>query len=95
MNFPIGTSIPLSFRYLLAGIPQTGQTVSVKVVDAKTGATLLSSTTMTEVVSGQYVYTWNSGITQFTNCLATYTILSKQVDEFFQIVDDEIYSRIN
>lgn len=95
MRFAIGAPITLSFRYILAGIPQTGQTVTATVVNALTGATLLSQTPLNEVVAGQYTYSWSSGLTQFTNCRATYTILGKQVDDYFQIVDDEILSRMN
>lgn len=93
--YDVGASIPLSFRYLLGGVPQTGQTVTVVVVNSQTGASVLASQTCTEVVSGQYVYNWTNPPIVLSNLRATYTILSKQIDEYIQIMDDELISKVN
>jgi hypothetical protein len=80
-------SITLDFRRLVGGTPQTGLSVTVKVLNRQTGATLLAETAMTEVTPGLYVYVWANASTVKRHCLAIYSTQSKQYDERFTIDD--------
>ncbi len=81
-------TIPLFYIQMRNGAPVTGLTVSVSVVNALTGATLLASTNLPEVIvgSGLYAYAWsNTGVTVETECVATYAVAGYQYKENFTI----------
>ena len=80
-------TIPLSFMRVRNNAPITGLVVTVVVKNAASGATLLSSTTLPEVVagSGNYTYNWNHGINSIIECVATYTTGSSVYVEYFTI----------
>jgi hypothetical protein len=65
--------VPLSFMRVRLGVVQTGLTVTVKVINVLTGATLLSTITMTEITPGVYSYNWNHSLTALTECVALFT----------------------
>lgn len=77
--------IPLTFVRIRSGALVTGLTVSVKVTNAVTGATLLSTTAMSEVTPGFYAYTWTHGLTLFTECTAVYSVGGLVYAETFQV----------
>ena len=80
-------SIPLYFQRVRYGVPVTGLSVTVSVVSAATGATLLATTTLTEVTPGLYSYVWVPGISVQTECIATYTTGGVQFKETITIDD--------
>lgn len=63
----------------------TGLTVTVQVLNVITGTTLLSTTTMSEVVTGVYSFNWNHTLTAFTSCVALYTVGGFVYPENFQV----------
>ena len=85
--YKVYDSIPLSFVRIKNGLAITGLSVTVSVQATLTGATLLSTTTLTEVTAGLYVYNWNHGILSTTECVATYTVSGLVFKEFFAIDD--------
>lgn len=82
-------TIPLSFQRLRAGAVATGLTVAVSVVNAKTGATLLASVSVPEVVAGSgiYTYNWTPGIFVDTECLVTFVVNGQKYSEFILITN--------
>lgn len=78
-------TIPLSYLRIRSGALVAGLTVTVKVVNCVTGATLLTSTTMTEITPGVYVYNWTHGLSVFTECVALYTVGALVYAENFQV----------
>jgi hypothetical protein len=77
--------VPLSYTKVVANAPVSGLSVTVKVVNAVTNATLLSSTPAPEVATGAgvYTYNWTSGLTADTLCQVTYTVGSTTVYKEF------------
>lgn len=94
-NFYVGESIPLTFRLLVGGVAQTGQTVTVAVYDETTGATVLASTTCPEVVAGQYTYNWTSPPKYRSNLRVTFTTGGKAYDTYYQINDEYFEAMAN
>ena len=88
MEVQLYQQVPLTFSRVTNGAEVTGLSVKVKVLNAKTGATLLGSTSMIEVVPGMYEYTWDSGITQATECKAIYSESGNTWVEYFDIEDE-------
>jgi hypothetical protein len=70
---------------LRGGSVVTGLSVSVKVTNVVTGSTLLSTTAMTEITPGVYVYNWSHGQSLFTECVATYVVGGSSYLENFTI----------
>ena len=66
-------AVPTSFVRIRLGVIQTGLTVTVRIVNVLTGATLLSTTTMTEITPGVNSYNWVHSLTALTECVALYT----------------------
>lgn len=79
--------VPLSFNRVRANAVVTGLTVTVVVKNAQTGATLLASTSVPEQggATGIYTYLWTHGLTDQTECIATYTVGSSIYTEFFLV----------
>jgi hypothetical protein len=94
-NQNVRDAIPLSFVRIRNGSKVTGLTVTVTVVNVKTGATILASTNVPEVGagSGLYSYTWTHGQTQETDCLVTYTVAGFAYCEFLTVSDDDVVGR--
>jgi hypothetical protein len=80
------TSIPLFFIRMRGGAPTTGLTVLVSVVNAITGASLLSSTSAPETSAGSGLYSlaWVHGITQTTEAIATYSVTVGGVTKLYK-----------
>lgn len=83
-------TIPLSFSRVRAGTIVSGLTVTVVVKNAATGATLLSSHSVPEVLAGSgiYSYSWAHGLSADTECLVTFTVGS-------QIYSEHLFITIN
>ena len=95
-QFNIGDTIPLSFSRNYGSGAVTGLSPTVVVKNAKTGATLLASTAMTETISGNGIYTYNwatTGLFSKTECVVTYTVGSTQFSEYLTISDTELTGR--
>ena len=94
-EFFIRDTIPLAFMRIRQGVPVTGLTVTAIVKNIRTGATLLTSTTLTEQVSGSglYSYAWAHGLLGETDCAAIYTVSGNQFVETFSVTDNEEISR--
>ncbi len=82
--------VPLSFSRNTGSSLVSGLTVSVTVKNAKTNASLLSSTSVPEISSGAgiYTYNWAHGLTTDTECLVTFTVGSSIFTEFILITND-------
>ena len=77
--------VPLSYVRVRSGALVSGLTVTVKVLNALTGSTLLATTTMTEITSGVYSYSWAHTLTAFTDCVAIYSASGLIYAENFQV----------
>ena len=85
--YKVYDSIPLFFERIRAGGLVTGLSVTVVVINAATGATLLASTALTEITPGHYEYVWNHGITVQTECVASYVVGGIAFKDTFTIDD--------
>lgn len=73
-----------------------GLAVTVKVINVLTGATLLATTSLSEVTPGVYSYNWVHGLTGFTEAVAIYTVGTNNYTENFSVDEStEINERIN
>ena len=80
--------IPLFFQRIRNNALVTGLSVTVVVKNALTGATLLSSTALTEVTPGYYAFNWNHSLTAETDCVATYTVGGTNYLDPFRVVSN-------
>ena len=88
--------IPLAFIRMRGGALVTGLSVTVKVINVITGATLLATTSLSEVTPGVYSYNWNHTLTAFTECVAIYTVGTNNYTENFSVDEStDINERIN
>lgn len=85
--YALQDKIPLSYSRVNLNTIVTGLTVTVVVKSADTGATLLASTSVPEVLAGSgiYTYEWVHGLTVDTPCIAIYTAGGIILEEFFLI----------
>jgi energy-coupling factor transporter transmembrane protein EcfT len=84
-TFNTTDSIPLSFMRIKTGAPVTGLSVTVKVINVRTGSTLLATTSLTEITTGVYEYVWTHGQTATTECIAEYVVADVTYAENFTI----------
>lgn len=84
-NYQTLDIVPLAFMRILNGAAVTGLSVTVVVKNIRSGAVLLSSTALTEVVAGVYSYSWTHGQTASTECVAQYTVGGVSYFENFTI----------
>lgn len=78
-------AVPLAFMRVRSGALVTGLTVTVKVLNVITGATLLSTTSMSEVTPGVYAFNWSHSQNIFTECAAIYVVAGSSYVENFTI----------
>ncbi len=89
--FEIGQDIPLTTRLLKNNKPDTEQTVTVRVVDQKTGVEVLPSTSAPETIEpGVYTFLWTTPPQQERELLAIFDFGPRTVSEFFSIRDPSL-----
>lgn len=88
--YSLTDQIPVSYSRARNNALVTGLTVTAVITNAKTGVTLLASTSLPEVSvgAGIYTYNWTHGLTQDTECLITYTVGTSKIMEFILISND-------
>jgi hypothetical protein len=85
-NYSLFEPVPLSFSRVGVTGSVSGLTVTATVVNAVTGATLLSATTLPEIgTTGVYNFSWVHSLKEQTECAVTYTVGSKTYREFILI----------
>lgn len=86
MDFTIGEIIPLTLRVVKNNKPDTGLTMTVRVVDQEDGAEVLVSISVPETSeSGVYTFLWGSAPLEERDLLALFTFGPRTASEFFRI----------
>lgn len=86
MDFIIGEIIPLTLRVVKNNKPETGLTMTVRVVDQEDGAEVLTSIAIPETSEpGVYTFLWGSAPLEERELLALFTFGPRTASEFFRI----------
>jgi hypothetical protein len=85
--YSLNDAVPLSYAREINHQTVTGLTVTVSVVNTRTNASLLATTSLPETATGSGVYfmNWTHGLTQDTQCTVTYTVNGQKYLEFIFI----------
>jgi hypothetical protein len=92
LNFYVRDKIPLAFTLNVNGVPQTGLTVTVQVLNAANDGVLLALTNCVETIPGScnYKYNWVHGLIDETDCLAQFFVGGTFCySNYFTIGDDD------
>lgn len=89
-RYLIGDQIPLTLLLSKNGMPFSGQTATVKVVNASDNSELLAETSLVEIgTSGVYKYLWSGAPLMVVNLIAIYKAKNRNASESIQIVESE------